>query len=82
MGFSRQEYWSGVPLPSLRQTIKTLKHNFRLELAGELLAATLVRAGREGLSKTETLSRPGAFKSLTYSFAPGKEFIPAPLFAG
>ena len=22
MGFSRQEYWSGVPLPSLKQTIE------------------------------------------------------------
>ena len=25
MGFSRQEYWSGVPLPSLFQTIKLFK---------------------------------------------------------
>ena len=24
MGFSRQEFWSGVPLPSLKETIKTI----------------------------------------------------------
>ena len=26
MGFSRQEYWSGVPLPSLSETLHILKH--------------------------------------------------------
>ena len=28
MGFSRQEYWSGVPLPSPRQPIKKQRHYF------------------------------------------------------
>ena len=27
MGFSRQEYWSGVPLPSPKYSIKCLKHS-------------------------------------------------------
>ena len=27
MGFSRQEYWSGVPLPSLGKTLKVPKQN-------------------------------------------------------
>ena len=28
MGFSRQKYWSGVPLPSPRQHIKKQRHYF------------------------------------------------------
>src|SRR5574340_709608 len=28
MGFSRQEYWSGVPLPSPRRHIKKQRHHF------------------------------------------------------
>ena len=33
MGFSRQEYWSGVPLPSLRLALEKSKiHNLTLNL--------------------------------------------------
>ena len=28
MGFSRQEYWSGVPLPSLHNMLGTMKTQF------------------------------------------------------
>ena len=28
MGFSRQEYWSGLPFPSTRQHIKNQRHHF------------------------------------------------------
>ena len=30
MGFSRQEYWSGVPLPSLRYALGAIKNTFKL----------------------------------------------------
>ena len=48
MGFSRQEYWSGVPLPSLERMVKhlqisqcdTIQHSFMLK--------TLNKAGKVG----------------------------------
>ena len=48
MGFSRQEYWSGVPLPSPRETLLNRKCHHH----------SLVRADREQpacLSSTETV---------------------------
>jgi hypothetical protein len=35
MGFSRQEYWSGVPLPSLEVSMVVIKKNVQTINAGE-----------------------------------------------
>ena len=37
MGFAKQEYWSGVPLPSLKLIINTNKYNNSRNTAKEIL---------------------------------------------
>ena len=40
MGFSRQEYWSGVPLPSLGEAALSIKRTFEMILKESALEGT------------------------------------------
>ena len=56
MGFSRQEYWSGVPLPSLKLTHSKLQiPGFYLRILSQLLVAQLVK-NLPTMQKTQFLS--------------------------
>ena len=56
MGFSRQEYWSGVPLPSLKLTYSKLQiPGFYLRILSQLLVAQLVK-NLPTMQKTQFLS--------------------------
>ena len=58
MGFSRQEYWSGVPSPSLPQRL--LRHLQELELADrERVRGEKGRMGREKGRMREGVGREG-----------------------
>jgi len=50
MGFSRQEYWSGMPLPSLKRNVSRC-HCFFLSLSSHLLLSSLRRGIYKGPSK-------------------------------
>ena len=48
MGFSRQEYWSGVPLPSPIYTLRYIKRGFPSGSVGKEFACQCIRRRRQG----------------------------------
>ena len=49
MGFSRQEYWSGLPLPSLKEPSSSIKRSLGASLAVQWLRLCTSSAGYAGL---------------------------------
>ena len=47
MGFSRQEYWSGVPLPSLKDIHWQSTNEYNVPIKPAQLVSTLVRSGNK-----------------------------------
>ena len=82
MGFCRQEYWSGVPLPSLRPTLKELKN--RPGKTQENPQVTVLQ-GKKQQQQTQrffnTCNNVNNIKS-TMSYHPVKKKIPDKQHAG